>query len=169
MADEDLDLDVKSSSKSTTILLIVLIVLVLAAAGGGAAMFLMGGEDAASDEAEAVTTEEAAPKPKTAHYLSLKPEFVVNLEDNSRANYLQLEMQLMSRNAQILSSVEQHMPAIRNDILILLGGQKFETLSTREGKEQLRKDIVTAIHKTLELSAKDEGIESVYFTSLIMQ
>ena len=168
--DEDLDLDVKGGGKSNTLLLIILIVLLLVVGGGGAAFFLMGdkeqGEEAAAAEgghaAEAV-------EEKETHYLELGKEFVVNLEDNRKVNYLQVEIQVMARSSEPLTIIEENMPLVRNKVMLILSSQKYEELNTREGKEKLREAIKQAIQEILHEESANANIEAVYFTSLIMQ
>ncbi|MDZ7804168.1 flagellar basal body-associated FliL family protein [Thiohalophilus sp.] len=173
MADneQDLDLDVKSGNKLNTILLVVLIVLVLAVAGAGAAWYLLSGDDdtaaAGDEEGESAEVVEAQPKP--AHYFKLEPEFVVNFEDPGKARYLQLEIQLMARDAEVFEQAKTHMPVIRSELLILFSEQTFEELSSREGKLRLREETLKTINQILQSGEDDAGIEQVYFTSLIMQ
>ena len=59
---------------------------------------------------------------------------------------------------------------VRNDLLLLLANQKYATVSTREGKEHLRGDTLTAIRHVIESSGgKPDHIEQVFFTSFVMQ
>jgi flagellar FliL protein len=61
------------------------------------------------------------------------------------------------------------MPAIRNEILLLLSSKQAEEVSSREGKEQLAKEIVVASNKILETTPATNTIERVNFTHLIIQ
>jgi flagellar FliL protein len=59
---------------------------------------------------------------------------------------------------------------IRNDLLLLLGNQTFDTLNSREGKEKLREESRQAVANII----KNEGgnpknVEQLYFTSFVMQ
>jgi len=168
--EEDLDLDVKTGGKSNTLLLIILIVLLLLVGGGGASFFLLGGDDNAESETE-TTGEHAAEKveAKETHYLELGKEFVVNLEDNSKVNFMQVEIQVMATKAEPLALVEQHIPVIRNKLMLILSSQKYEEVNTQAGKEKLREEIKQAIQDVLHEESPDANIEAVYFTSLIMQ
>ena len=59
---------------------------------------------------------------------------------------------------------------MRNDLLMLFGGQKYEVVSTREGKEALRTQTLTAVRKIVAgAGGKPEKVEAVYFTSFVMQ
>ncbi len=168
---EDLDLDVKGGGKSNTVLLIALIVLLLLVGGGGAAFFLLGGENKGAKSDAGAATEHKSEKieDKETHYLGLGKEFVVNLEDTSKVNYLQVLIQVMAYKTEPLDLIKQNMPVIRNKLMLILSSQKYEEVNTRKGKEKLRKKIKEAIQKILHGESPKANIEAVYFTSLVMQ
>jgi flagellar FliL protein len=59
---------------------------------------------------------------------------------------------------------------VKNDLLMLFGGQKYEDLSTRAGKEKLQKDALASVRSIIEKAGgKPESIEALYFTSFVMQ
>lgn len=189
MAEEELELDVNQSkgSKTTTILLIVLIVLVLVIGGVGAWLFLAKG-DAKGDSSESAAKEEKVLEPLT--YLTMVPEFIVNFGPGSKVRYLQVDLQIATRNQVALETVSTYRPVLRNDILVVLSGVNFEELKVRGGKEALQKKLLNTINKVVVSAghaAPDDGaknnqhgaehdnedvegpIENVYFTSFIMQ
>jgi len=167
--DEDLDLDVQSGGKSNKILLIALVALLLLVGGGGAAFFLMGGDEKSATEGEGEHATEEKAEAKEVHYLELGKEFVVNLEDNSKVNFMQVEIQVMANTTEPLTLIEHHMPVIRNKLMLILSSQKYEEVNTREGKQKLRESIKQAIQEVLHEASPEANIEAVYFTSLIMQ
>lgn len=168
MAKEDeLDLDVqqKPAGKKHLILYIIIALLVLALAGAGAAFFLLKGKG--GDEPEAAADSKAAVV-KQAHYLALD-KLVVNFRQGAPVRFLQVNLQVMSHDPAALKAVETHMPAIRNDILLLLGGQKYEEVSTPEGMERLRGAILEKVQQILDTYEKERKVEAVYFTEFVMQ
>lgn len=193
MADEELELDVNppKGSKITTILLIILIVLVLVIGGVGAWLFL--GNDSGGDEEPSDAGVKAEKVLGPLHYLSLVPEFVVNFGPESKVRYLQVDLQVATRDETALVTINTYRPVLRNDILVLLSGLSFEELSQRGGKEALQvkllntinKIVVDATHskKNKDKDEKADGavddkqkadhiegpVENVYFTSFIMQ
>lgn len=82
-------------------------------------------------------------------YLPLEPPFVVNFTHRGTLRYLQLSLELMYHNEAILQKVADNMPAIRNDLILLFSNQDYETLSTLEGKEQLRDKIMVAVNNII--------------------
>jgi flagellar FliL protein len=79
-------------------------------------------------------------------YLPLEPPFVVNFTHRGTLRYLQLSLELMYHNETILQKVADNMPAIRNDLILLFSNQEYETLSTLQGKEELRDKIMLAVN-----------------------
>jgi flagellar FliL protein len=76
----------------------------------------------------------------------------------------------MTRDHETSELVKLHEPKIRNNMLLLLGSQTQDSISTTEGKESLRKQSLETIAKIVE----DEGgegkkVEDLYFTSFVMQ
>jgi flagellar protein FliL len=84
--------------------------------------------------------------------------------------FLQVSMQVMTRDHETSELIKQHDPKIRNNMLLLLGSQTIDTISTMEAKEELRKKALETIAKIVE----DEGgegkkVEDLFFTSFVMQ
>lgn len=135
-------------------------------AGGGAAYFLMGKKADAEPAKEEHAEEHKAP----SLFVALDPPFVVNFERGAAARFLQVTVQLMTRDPLMVEFLKSHDPIIRNDLLLLFAGQKVEEISTREGKEALREGALQAIRKVIEAEhEKPESLEAVYFTSFVMQ
>ncbi len=147
----------------------LLILLLLSAAATGAAVWFLTRPpaDDSVDAAAGQTPADAIPAP--AAYLSLEPAFVVNLEDPDLPHYLQVDVQLMSRDAAALESVRMHAPRIRNGLLLLFAQQKPADLSTRAGKEALRAAALEEVQKAVLAETGQPVVEAVYFTSFVMQ
>jgi flagellar FliL protein len=84
--------------------------------------------------------------------------------------FLQVTAQLMSRDPATIELLKTNDPVVRNDLLMLFGGQKYAVVSTREGKESLRAQTLAAVRKIVaNAGGKPEKLEAVYFTSFVMQ
>ena len=163
----ELDASVKKGGKGKLILIITLAVLLLSGATVGALYFtgVLGGahnEKGADQKDEAVALGPAI-------YYEFKPEFIVNFEGNQNAKYLQVEIQLMTRAPEVAKILEHENPLIRNNILLLLSGQKYDELCTLAGKEKLRAEVLKTIQQTVKAEFGKPAVEAVYFTSFIMQ
>lgn len=122
-------------------------------------------EGEALEESEPAEEEPLAP----ALYTALDPPFVVSFEQEDGARYVQMTLQAMARSEETIAAVKQHSPAIRNTVLFLVSGFELEALTTAAGKEQLRKDLLVAANEILAKNGVEEGIEELYFTSLVIQ
>lgn len=142
-------------------------VLVLGGAGAGAWFLLAGGKPKKTD-ASAAAHEEALKHP--AIYVALDPPFVVNFEAAQLVRFLQVTVQVMSRDPATVEIVKANDPVVRNDLLLLLGGQKYETISSRDGKEKLRQDALSTVRRVVSSAGgKAANVEAIYFTSFVMQ
>jgi flagellar protein FliL len=103
-------------------------------------------------------------------YLPLDPPFVVNFQADQIVRFLQVSVEVMSRDPGTLDLLKNNDPVVRNDLLILLANQKYSVLATPAGKQQLRMDALAAIRKDLAQAGGDpKRVEAVYFTSFVMQ
>ncbi|HET6434864.1 MAG TPA: flagellar basal body-associated FliL family protein [Xanthomonadaceae bacterium] len=143
--------------------LLVAIVLLGGGAGGGWWMWH------ARAEAAAAKKKPAAPVKAQAQYYALEPAFVVNLADADAVRYLQVDVQLMTRDAATLAAMEQHAPALRNRLLLLFGQQTSQSLAERRGKERLQQQALAEVRAVLKGEAAADRVEAVYFTSLVTQ
>ncbi len=161
---EDLDLDAKPASNKKMIIIIAVVGLLLIAASVGVTVMMLGGGDEKAAE-EAVAEEPAVPE---THYLAVD-KMVVTFSQGGGAKFLQVEMQLMAHDPAVLEVVKEHMPVVKNDLLVLLAGQDSAPLRSLEGKEALRAEILTAVQKIVKENADLDGPQAVYFTNFVMQ
>ena len=183
MADEEVVEEVdeveagsEEGKKKLPLKLIIIIAVVLLAGGGGGAFFMMGdkaddavvaeeGGEADADAEEGEETETAG----EAVYFSLDPPFIVNFSGKSRARFLQVSIEGLTRDATVKEDITKHFPQVRNNLVLLLSGQTYENLNTQEGKSTLRKQVLKEVQKVLEAETGKEGVEDVFFTSFVMQ
>jgi flagellar FliL protein len=120
--------------------------------------------------------EVAAPKGPPL-YLPMDPPLVVSLEDKGSIRFLQVTVELMSRDEHVITALKTHMPVIRNNLLMLLGGQQITSLTNREDKEKIRQLALAEVQKILKdnPSGEEDGdehagtVEDLYFTSFVVQ
>jgi len=149
--------------KSKKLLFVIIGVSVLALAGGGAAYFSSRGKAAVK-----VPPKTAVKAP--ALYLAMDPPFVVNFQTEEVVRYLQVTVQLMTREQEVLDFLKAHDPVLRNDLLLLFGNQPYASISTVQGKETLRAQALATVRKAVsDEGGKPDKIEAVYFTSFVVQ
>jgi len=146
-------------------LLIIGIAAFVVLAGGGAAAFMMMGH---SDPHKKHEVKKEPAKPPL--YVALDPPFVVNFEGEQLVRFLQVTVQVLTREPETQELLKVNDPVIRNDLLMLFANQKYEVVAQREGKEKLRMEALKSIKHVVETNGgKPDSIENVYFTSFVMQ
>lgn len=145
--------------KKSKLLWFVLLTLLLGGGAGGAWYYfkIIPAQQAAA---------EAEPTPPPTLYFELRPAFVANL---AGGRFLQVELDLMAHDQAVIDAVKKHNPAIRNDLLLLLGNQKPAEVQTLAGKQAVQKAATQAINGILEQREGELQIEEVYFSSFVMQ
>ena len=143
--------------------LLLLIVVLLVLGGGGAGAWWWW-----SSQAKPKVAAVAAPEPP--HYLALDPPFVVNFDSEQTSRFLQITVQLMSRDPATIELLKANDPVVRNNLLLLFGNQKYSELSTRAGKEALRGQALASAREVIGAAGgHPEKLEAVYFTTFVMQ
>ncbi len=160
------------------IILIVNGLLLVIGIAVGLTFFMLGGDEetAAQDDTEmlddAVEGDAGSKKKKnkgTPIYIPLHPAFVVNFENQEQVSFLQVDIQIMTYDSAVEGALKAHMPAVRNELLLLLGGKQYHEINTREGKRALSQDSIQVIRDVLKSVGEPDSIEALYFTSFVMQ
>jgi len=189
----------KKKKKKLFIMIAVAVLLMTISIGGTLLAVKLTSSDSKKDAAEKSSDEdteegeelvEVAP----AIYFTMEPNFTVNFNVDGRQRYLQAEITLLYRNPEVESLLTLHMPAIRNQLVMLLGGKSFDELQNHDSREKLKQESLLAIQSILDkenaaLNKKDAEddeddeeedeeieedykklvIEQVLFTRFVMQ
>ncbi len=168
--------------KKKLIIILVAAVVLLGALGGGG--FFIWKKKAAAAAAEAADSEDghavAAPKEHKQHgppiFVPLDP-FVVNLADKGTDRYAQVSVTLQVENTKVSDDLKTYLPAIRNNILMILAHKTAEELMDRAGKDALAEEILQESTRPMEEARdpkkNDSGgyhpILKVHFANFIIQ
>jgi flagellar FliL protein len=160
----------------TKLIVIVAAALALLGAGGGAAAYFMLGKKEPAEVADAdVAADKPAKEPAKKKKRTGAPVFVeldmftANLRDTEADRFIQMKLVAEVKDAAAGEMLKTMMPAVRNEVLLLLGSKEAKDVATREGKERLAGEIVAAANKTLEGTPAAGGVQSVNFTHIIVQ
>ncbi len=182
--EDDLDLDVdgagQGAPKSKSKLLVIILVVVLLLGTSGAATLVLTGvlsgnpepvDERATAGGKGGTSSAATPNKLKGplSYVPLDPPFVVNFNSDTDVRFLQISVELGTRDPDVADSIKEHRPAIRNNLVMLYSSQDPQVLNTRDGKEKLRNETLSEVQKVLQRETGSPGVENVFFTSFVMQ
>lgn len=144
-----------NQKKKKLFIMIGIGVLLMALSIGGTLIAVkMMSPDKKSDDSEEVVDEEAEVEEETpaapAIYFTMTPNFTVNFNVDGRQRYLQAEITLLYRNPEVETLLRLHMPAIRNQLVMLLSGKSFDELQNSESREKLKAESLAAIQSILD-------------------
>jgi flagellar FliL protein len=122
-----------------------------------------------AEDGEEFDSPDSEEEPMEAIYIPLDPAFVVNFTGQDKARFLQVTIEVMTYDPAVPDLIKLHTPAIRNNLILLLSDQSYENISTLDGKEMLRDEVLEVTQLVLEEETGDPGVEAVYFTSFVMQ
>ena len=108
------------------------------------------------------------PKPPPI-YQAFDPPLVVSFQEHGTMRFLQVTVEVMAREEESIKAVQTHMPVIRNNLLNIFSGRSFADLTTRDGKEALRKECLNEVQRILKENTGKSGVEDLYFTSFVVQ
>jgi len=154
--------------KKVMLMAIIGLAVLLVVGGGGAAFYVMKqraaaaaaaaeeeGDDAASSKGDKHETKTAKADLKHAPtFVALDP-FTVNLADREAERYAQVGMTLELTDQKSGDLLKAYMPAIRNNILLVLAGKTAAELMDHEGKLLLAAQVRAAALKPLGYEVPD--------------
>ena len=123
-------------------------------------------------EAPAAPAEAAKPAPPPAPapvkvgttIVDLDP-FLVNLADTAETRFAKIAVKLESRAPDFSQSIEDHLPQVRDSLLMLISSKRYSDIRTVEGKLELRDNIVERVNAIV-----GEGkATAAYFTDFVIQ
>lgn len=177
------------SGKKKLIIVLAAVLLLLAAAGGGLVFWLKAKAQAEQLAAEEEEAAEASPKKGVAKrdpkavpvFLALEP-FTVNLADREAERYAQIGISLELSDAKAGERIKLFMPAIRNNILMVMAHKRSSDLLERSGKEKLAEEVMRETERALGLDPAPPGaaakksangeerpLRAVHFSNFIIQ
>ncbi len=156
----------KSGGKKKLVLMVAVAAIVLGGGGVGALVY-MKKQKAAAEEAAAAADDgdsDAAPAKKETKkkekgekptFVPMDP-FVVNLADHEADRYAQIGITLEVADEKVSEDIKSYMPAIRNNVLLLLAHKSSADLAGGDGKELLAKQIRREALKAMGEEVDDE-------------
>ncbi|WP_018935977.1 flagellar basal body-associated protein FliL [Thioalkalivibrio sp. ALJ24] len=103
-----------------------------------------------------------------SRYVTLD-SLVVNLADPDSARYLQTTVQLETESRSDADQVRDHIPAVRDRLIHVMGGREPSDVRGSEGRESLREEALEELRATLDDLAGAPLIDALYFSDFIIQ
>lgn len=148
----------------------LLLTLILGAGGGGAWYWFTGQAATPAVDPKAAEAAKAAPKAVAKPtFVSMGSSFIVNLAGDDALRFLQVDVQLVTRDDAMKDWVEQLQPELRNRLLLLFSAQHADFLSSRDGKVKLQQLALAEIRAGLKQYNAPTDVDAVLFTSFVMQ
>ena len=182
----------KKKRRFLKLMLFPLIALLLAGGGLGAGFFLFGtgnpleeveriiekhrssGRQQESEQAENGSGLPRKVVKKTGNdafvttYYEFSDPITTNLRDSRR--FLQVSLGLSTQyDDQVIENVDAHQLALRSDVIGVISGFSEEDIAGRAGRDDLAAAIRTAMNERLETVAGFGGIQTIHFSSFILQ
>ncbi len=110
-----------------------------------------------------------APKVRDPIYQSVDPAFVVNILDGERYRYLQVQIDVMSRDPAAIARFEKYLPRLKGELNMLFSAITSEQAHAADGRQGLQKSTLEAVNRVLVEESGAGGIEAVYFTKFVVQ
>lgn len=111
----------------------------------------------------------AVPVAAEATYKTIDPPFVVNIQDGTRFRFLQVEVDVMTRDATAFARLDKVMPRVKSELTMLFGSLQRENVQTIEGQKALQASALALINSVLKEETGSTGIVAVYFTKFVVQ
>ena len=159
-----------AKGKAPVLLIALAVINMAVVAGVGFMLFQNRKKDAAEPkldhvikgEHETHKTEEAEDKSFVGKIIPLET-FIVNLAGSKGRRVAKVNMELEISGENLTTEIEQRKAQIRDMIIILLSGKTYDQVATKEGKDQLREEIM----KTVNAFLTKGKIKQVYFTEFL--
>lgn len=127
--------------------------------------------DAAETQADAASAKKKKKDKKKAEkplFSALDP-FTVNLRDERGERFAQIGITLEIEEPAIDAKIKDHLPTLRNNILLLIASKRIEEILTDDGKRQLATQIQGRIGEALGADKDDNPIKGVLFSQFLVQ
>ncbi|MBI1822294.1 MAG: flagellar basal body-associated FliL family protein [Nitrospirae bacterium] len=173
MADEPKKEEIKTEppkkGKSKLLIIILAGAFVVSGIGGGVWYFLSSkstGQKSSEkkEQTKSESKKEGAKEEENSPIFSMDP-FVVNLMSSQQVQYLKVTIKLQLKNEETVKEITDHLPQVRDTILILLSSKDYAGVKTVEGKMELRDEIIERVNTVL----KGEKVKAAYFTDFVVQ
>jgi len=102
-------------------------------------------------------------------YVDLTPAFVTNYGGPGRLKYIKAEVSLRVESLEAYREVMYHNHSLRHAMVMLLSRQNDESVTSTEGKENLRQQALSELQAVMQAEEGQPYIEDLFFSSFYVQ
>ena len=114
-------------------------------------------------------SDEANPGPQIK-YIEMQPSFVLNFgEAGPKLRYVKADISLRVDTLPAIGAVQAHMPALRNEIVLLMSRQSEEAMMDNAKREALRLEALAKLQEIMKAEEGDTMITDLLFTNFVVQ
>ena len=151
-------------SKRVLIVIIAVAVLFMGMVGGG--FFILWNKISQIPQTPAAAEEvPVAEEENVMGPLYSLDTMIVNLADHGGKRYLRVTMALELSDPEAVTAIENHLPQVRDAILMILPTKTYDDISTTDGKIALRNEIMAKINQMMTKGK----VNNIYFTEFVVQ
>jgi flagellar FliL protein len=140
--------------KSRKLLLVALLGVALAGGGGAGAWYFVSAKAGGADDEEPHAVKKHDAKPL---FVTLDP-FTVNLQDPRGERFAQIGITLQFEDPALEMKIKDRLPAVRNEILLLISSKEIDDLLSTEGKQKLAQEIRARSARSLGIEVPDPEV-----------
>jgi flagellar FliL protein len=156
--------DAKPKKKKSLLFIGAGLFLVIIAAVGGVFLFAPGLISKGS--AEKGQGEGAGESTKGAHgHVYTMDPFLVNLADPDQGRYLKVKIDIESTEKKPNEEYQQRLSQLRDNILTVLSGKRYQDIFDSEGKRKLKEEIISRLNPLV----SHFKVKTIYFTEFVVQ
>lgn len=135
----------------------------------GLTVFFLGGTPTApADGGDAMVVTDLD-KQKNAIYEQFHPAITVNILEDGKPRFLQLELVVVGYDIADIDALRLHMPAVRNAVLIATSEQDAMALRQPGGQQKLQTVLLGVVQEKMKELYGKVAVEDAYFTKFIIQ
>jgi len=115
-------------------------------------------------------TEAEADANEQVKYIEMRPSFVINYGGPAnKLKFAKVDISLRVNTSSAEESVASHMPALRNEVVLLLSRQTDDAMDNTAGRELIRSKALESLNEVLQEETGAGGIGDLLFTTFVVQ
>ena len=108
-------------------------------------------------------------KEKNLQYVNVHPNILTNLIIEDRPQFIEIKSQIVTLNEKDARLVKDHMPQIRDYLLIMLTEKTKDSVYAKGGRRKLQEEALEGVRGVLEEETGKPLAQRILFSKLVME